>query len=116
MRDHWCLCAQSVDDCCLTLFDEWCERRAVLPLCYLMNAWPIVSVSGSAICRLYAILDELLSNEAAGLLDNERRIINRILRNKCTHVDGLSAELADAVCDVCSLRRYKILLLDGNVA
>ncbi|ABE33364.1 hypothetical protein Bxe_B2629 [Paraburkholderia xenovorans LB400] len=115
MRDLWCLCVQSVDDCCLTLFDAWCERRAVIPLCYLLNVWPIVSASGSAICRLYAILDEILSNEAEGLMDRERKIINTILRNKCTLVEGLPAGVANAVCDVCSNRRYEVTLFDGGV-
>lgn len=48
-------------------------------------------------------------------MDRERKIINTILRNKCTLVEGLPAGIANAVCDVCSNRRYEVTLFDGGV-
>ena len=73
-------CVQSVDEHCLALFDEWCERRAVLPLSRLMNVWPLASSSEAAIDRLCASLDELLGDEAAGLRVNERALVHLILK------------------------------------
>lgn len=108
MRDRWCSCMRSADDHCLTLFDKWCERRAVLPLCYLLNAWPMTSASGSAINRLYALLDELLANECAGLRESERKTINMILRNRCIHIDGSADEVANVLCEMCSRGRGEL--------
>lgn len=87
----------------------------MLPLCYLLKAWPIAPASGSAVCRLYTMFDELLNSQAAGLLDSERKIIDRILRDKCTFVEGLPTDVANAMCDVCSNRRYEVSVFDGSV-
>lgn len=80
----------------------------MLPLCYLLNAWPMTSASGSAINRLYALLDELLANECAGLRESERKTINMILRNRCIHIDGSADEVANVLCEMCSRGRGEL--------
>lgn len=79
-----------------------------------MNAWPFLSVSGSAISRLYARLGGLLSDEASGLLESERTTINMILRDRCVDIESLDDEVADAVCEFCSRRRDESSLVHWN--
>lgn len=85
--DRPCSRARLLDDRCLRLFDGWCERRAIVPLRYLMNAWPLACAFDSAICRIRESLDQLLSDDTAGLLDDERVAINRILKGGCDRDD-----------------------------
>lgn len=64
---------------CLSLFDAWCERRNVIPLVYLMSAWPIVSPSVLATSRLLHALRELQQYNPEMLTPDEYRVVTRIL-------------------------------------
>jgi hypothetical protein len=59
---------------CLILFDGWRERRRVLPLAYLLSAWPIISPS-----RLTDVLRELQLYHSNMLTPDEDRVITQIL-------------------------------------
>jgi hypothetical protein len=60
---------------CLPLFDRWCERKSVLPLAYLMSAWPIISLS-----RLLHALRALLQYHPQTLTPDEYQVVAQILR------------------------------------
>lgn len=64
---------------CLYLFDRWCEHRSVIPLVYLMHAWPILSATRYAMTRLRENLQELLRFHPDALSKEDRHMINRIL-------------------------------------
>ena len=68
-----------VEDVCWRLFDDWCERRAVVPLCYLMCAWPLAYRSRDQLIRLYCAMSELLKSEYENLLKHERMALELIL-------------------------------------
>jgi hypothetical protein len=50
-----------VEELCVFLFDAWCEQRSVLPLAYLMYAWPIVERTPASTERLISALTELVA-------------------------------------------------------
>jgi hypothetical protein len=62
----------AIESVCSRLFDDWCERRALTPLCYLLHAWPLTFQSYEQLCRLYCTLRELLTSEPDCLLVDER--------------------------------------------
>lgn len=68
-----------IEGVCSRLFDDWCERRAVVPLCYLMSAWPLTYRSQDQLCRLYCAMRELLKNEYENLLEYERNALEQIV-------------------------------------
>lgn len=60
-----CSYMANVDALCRRLFDQWFERRAVISLCHLMNAWPSTVASGEAICRIYNRLGCVIEDPGA---------------------------------------------------
>ena len=64
---------------CLHLFDGWCERRSVIPLVYLMHAWPILSAAPGAVIRLQSTLQDLKRFHADSLTQDDLRIIEQLL-------------------------------------
>jgi hypothetical protein len=83
---------ERIDGICCRLFDRWCERRAVLPLAYLMHSWPFVGKSLPEDSRLAESLGELIrGNEGAisvvehGLIQELIELINeqRFLGGRC---------------------------------
>jgi len=72
---------------CLSLFDGWCERRNVIPLAYLMSAWPIVSSSVLATSRLLHALRELQQYHPEILTPDEYRVVTQILAIGVDRVD-----------------------------
>ncbi|MEC5406541.1 hypothetical protein VOM14_13375 [Paraburkholderia sp. MPAMCS5] len=51
---------EELEQLCLQIFARWCEQRKVLPLIYLLYAWPINMRDRLARTRLHATLCELL--------------------------------------------------------
>jgi hypothetical protein len=64
---------------CFSLFNGWCERRNVIPLVYLMSAWPITYRSELATSRLLRALRELHQYHPEMLTPGEYRVVTRIL-------------------------------------
>ncbi|MFK4448098.1 hypothetical protein ABH944_008255 [Caballeronia udeis] len=64
---------------CISLFDGWCEGRSVIPLVYLMSAWPIISPTVLATSRLLHALRELQQYHPEMLTPDEHRVVTLIL-------------------------------------
>jgi hypothetical protein len=64
---------------CFSLFDGWCERRNLIPLVYLLSAWPIVSPSVLATSRLLHALRELQQYHPEMLTPAEYRVVTQVL-------------------------------------
>jgi hypothetical protein len=64
---------------CLALFDTLCERRSVLPLVYLMHAWPMTDRSNRAQSMLFETLRDLKKWHSDSLTQDERQLIEQIL-------------------------------------
>lgn len=47
------------NELCIALFDRWCGRRELIPLVYLLHAWPFVPTTGHSVRTLAASLKEL---------------------------------------------------------
>lgn len=71
--------ADEMDQLCLYLFDGWCERRSVIPLAYLMHAWPILPAGPLARIRLLSALQELRQFHADSLTQDDHLVIKRVL-------------------------------------
>jgi hypothetical protein len=68
-----------IDELCRYLFDDWCERRSVVPLSYLMHAWPLVGADPRGCSRLLEALQELLESDPESLTRSELLIIRQML-------------------------------------
>ncbi|WP_224008635.1 hypothetical protein [Paraburkholderia tropica] len=71
-----------IDDlerCCARLFERWCESRRVVPLAYLMHAWPLADASMHPAKRLAGALRDLLHFHADALDSSDRRLIRYAL-------------------------------------
>ena len=64
-----------IEACCLALFDRWCEKRRVVPLAYLMYAWPIPTPTPPLIRRLSRSLHDLMLSHSDSLDVDECRLI-----------------------------------------
>ncbi|WP_207005673.1 hypothetical protein [Trinickia mobilis] len=71
--------AEEMEQLCLRLFDGWCERRSVIPLAYLMHAWPILTTSRLAGIRLQSALQDLQQFHSSSLTQDDHRIIEQVL-------------------------------------
>jgi hypothetical protein len=71
--------AAELDQYCRSLFDRWCEHRQVLPLAYLMQAWPIMMPSHESYRRLHITLGALLESYQTELSLEEQRLIRSAL-------------------------------------
>lgn len=78
-----------VDNICLRLFDTWCEQRNVLPLAYLMHAWPLVASTTGGSERLCSSLRELATYHPEVLASHERGLIAR-LADLCEELSGVA--------------------------
>jgi hypothetical protein len=76
---------EDMDSLCSLLFDSWCERRSVLPLVYLMHAWPILKTGPRARTHLLNTLHELRQFHPGLLSEGERQIIEQLFA-----IDNLS--------------------------
>ncbi|MGQ7935420.1 hypothetical protein [Paraburkholderia sp. D1E] len=71
--------AEEIEALCFRLFDGWCERRSVIPLAYLMHAWPIVTSDGFSNRRIQTTLRELQQFHPDSLTPAEHLDIKRVL-------------------------------------
>lgn len=77
-----------MDRLCVHLFDRWCEHRSVIPLVYLMQAWPIVTATEFARTRLNRHLRELLHFHPESLTREDRQVIAEILAVSTSELNG----------------------------
>ncbi|RKP55822.1 hypothetical protein [Pararobbsia silviterrae] len=68
-----------LDRFCQSLFDTWCERRYILPLAYLMQAWPIMVPCHDAYSRLHLSLHALLDSYCAELPPEDQVLIRKAM-------------------------------------
>jgi len=73
-------CLEVLERECAELFNRWCERRALTPLCYLLHAWPLTYRSRQQMARLYCTLRELEKSEANDLPGRERSKLTQLIR------------------------------------
>jgi hypothetical protein len=64
---------------CMQLFDSFCERRSVLPLAYLMHAWPLTEANEKGFRMLRQSLRDLSLWHAAEIEGVECLLIGQIL-------------------------------------
>ncbi|ANB75630.1 hypothetical protein P3T22_005001 [Paraburkholderia sp. GAS348] len=64
-----------IEACCLALFDRWCEKRRVVPLAYLMHAWPIPKPTPTLMRHLSRSLHDLMLSYSDSLDVDECRLI-----------------------------------------
>jgi hypothetical protein len=69
---------ENIDRLCALLFDSWCERRSVIPLAYLMHAWPILKAAPLAMTRLLNTLRELRQFHPDALSEDEHQVIEQV--------------------------------------
>ncbi|MFM0593352.1 hypothetical protein [Paraburkholderia dilworthii] len=67
---------------CLQLFDIWCERRSVIPLCCLMRVWPILNSARSSRLRFFDALRDLAQWHDEALSHEDRDIVLRLLASE----------------------------------
>lgn len=67
--------AAQMEACCCALFERWCEERRVIPLAYLMHAWPLATPSPAYIRRLSRSLRDLILSHAESLGIDDCRLI-----------------------------------------
>jgi hypothetical protein len=68
-----------IDELCNRLFDSFCERKSVMPLAYLMQAWPLIESNSRQLDTLLHCLDDLGRWHTAELLATERTLIRQIV-------------------------------------
>ena len=69
---------EDIDRLCNLLFDSWCERRSVIPLAYLMHAWPIAGATTLVGTRLQETLHALRQLHSDSLSPNDHQIIRQV--------------------------------------
>lgn len=67
-----------VDDLCRALFDHWCERRELIPLAYLLHAWPFLPTTPYPVDALLTGLRHLLVFHGETIDDLGRQLIGDI--------------------------------------
>jgi hypothetical protein len=73
--NKWAEHSAQIEACCLALFERWCEQKRVIPLAYLMHAWPIPRPTAPLIKRLSGSLHDLMRWHSDSLDTEERRLI-----------------------------------------
>jgi hypothetical protein len=71
--------AAQMEACCSALFERWCEERRVIPLAYLMHAWPLAAPSPVGIWRLSRSLHDLILSHAESLSLDDCRLIEDVI-------------------------------------
>ncbi len=69
----------SIDDLCNELFDRWCESRSLVPLSYLLYAWPIVAVTPLKAERLIDALRDLTQFHRESLGVHDLKTISEVM-------------------------------------
>lgn len=64
---------------CMNLFDSWCNRRCIIPLSFLMHAWPTLKDTPIARVRLLDTLQELRKLHPDSLIEEDHQVIELIL-------------------------------------
>jgi len=67
--------AAQMEACCNALFERWCEERRVIPLAYLMHAWPLATPAPMDLRRLSRSLHDLILSHAESLSIDDCRLI-----------------------------------------
>lgn len=70
---------EEIDQLCLLLFDAWCEGRSIIPLAYLMYAWPISPPGPLAATRLSNTLQQLQRLHCESLTQRDQQVVRRVL-------------------------------------
>ncbi|NPT62256.1 hypothetical protein [Paraburkholderia elongata] len=68
-----------IESLCIHLFDIWCERRSVVPLTYLMQSWPMPTLSSLVVTRLVGGFQDLLRFHAASLAADETELLESVI-------------------------------------
>jgi hypothetical protein len=68
-----------IESLCIHLFDIWCERRSVVPLTYLMQSWPMPTLSSLVVTRLVGGFQDLLRFHAASLAAGETELLTTVI-------------------------------------
>jgi hypothetical protein len=83
------------DELCERLFENWCEKRCVIALTYLLYGWPMSAPCGEGLIRLLESMkhlrilhNELLSDEEVSIIAELVKVIDHEL-----FVSSLSAIL-----------------------
>lgn len=71
--------ADHVEAICLTLFDDWCAMRSVVPLLYLMQCWPLLDHEGERFRRLTVTLADLLQHHPDSLDPEHVSLVNELV-------------------------------------
>jgi hypothetical protein len=72
---------------CTHLFDIWCERRSVIPLAFLMHAWPILKTATLARTHLLNTLQELRQLHPDSLTEEDHQVIEQVLSTHATRTN-----------------------------
>lgn len=64
---------------CMHLFDSWCARRSVIPLSFLMHAWPVLKATPLARAHLLNTLKELRKFHPDSLTEADHQVIELVL-------------------------------------
>lgn len=80
--------ALEIEGICMRLFDTWCEQRSVLPLAYLMHAWPLVEHTENSLKRLSQSLGELILFHSKIISRIDRELILRVIYILKVHESG----------------------------
>lgn len=70
-----------VNEVCMLLFDEWCDRRNVVALTYLMHGWPIVGCDVVMVRRLLRSLRELEKYHYDALAEREILLLSLLWKH-----------------------------------
>jgi hypothetical protein len=81
--------ASEVDSGCLQLFNDLCERKALLPLAYLLHAWPIPGPTDASLQRLREALRSLGELPDAEVTSPNRQLCKTLSLKleHCRHCD-----------------------------
>lgn len=79
-----------IEHLCLQLFDRWCKQRSVIPLAYLMHAWPVCVSDTWARVRLLSTLRELRQFHSCSLQPDDHQAIERfVMIHECIENQNL---------------------------
>ncbi|AMV48354.1 hypothetical protein ATN79_47735 [Paraburkholderia caribensis] len=70
--------ADELEKICLFLFDSWCETRSVLPMVYLLHAWPVLDQDEKGRRRLASALRDLARFHPEAINTDDLSRIERI--------------------------------------
>jgi hypothetical protein len=71
--------AEQIETHCRALFERWCETRHVVPLAYLMHAWPMAAPVPRLAGRLAQSLQTLMHLHADALDVEDCRLVEEAI-------------------------------------